>query len=470
MPDTSPRYFLSYSRRDQDFAGRLARDLSGHEQDVFFDQISIPAGADWTSSIQSALDACDRLLLVLSPAAVASRNVLDETRYALDHGKRVVPVLRQECELPFWLWRIEYVDFQGIYEDAFGKLVAELRKEPHAAILPVEPASPAMAAPRLASGRNIVVCFDHQLLPTFDLNGNAFALTRMAVSASDRQIVYYDPGIEMLGGIGRWSEFRQLLRRNLRVWLGRGIAQHVEHAYAFLMDTYRPGDRLFLFGSSIGGLMARTLADVLDTFGLLDKAGAVVVPYAVRGLDRVTAGEARDFKTALSRDCDTYFFGMWDCVQGLGASRRGRSRLRLSPRTAFGYHAVAIDEQRRGFLPLLWKEPAAPDQTVEQVWFAGAHADVCGGYAETGLSDLALRWMVEKANACGMLVSAEGYGRLAPDPLAPMHDSFTGPWRLFGREVRRIPEGALVHPSVLERQRQRGYAPKNLTAVDQRPR
>ncbi|MES9926444.1 MAG: toll/interleukin-1 receptor domain-containing protein, partial [Candidatus Thiodiazotropha endolucinida] len=72
--------FISYSRHDQDFARRLAGDLSERAHHVFFDQTSIPAGEDWTRSIQTALESCSRLILILSPDAVESKNVLDETR------------------------------------------------------------------------------------------------------------------------------------------------------------------------------------------------------------------------------------------------------------------------------------------------------------------------------------------------------------------------------------------------------
>ena len=462
MPTESDLYFLSYAREDQDFARRLAKDLESCDYTLFFDESGIRSGSSWPKSIQSALNSCTCLIIVLSPHSVASEYVLNEVQYARDHGKQIIPILRQECDIPFWIWRIQYLDFQGAYEHAFAKLVSELRVEHPPQILPVEPTSPAMTDSRQATSRNIIVCFDHQLYPTFDLRGNAFLLTRMAESISDRQLVYYDPGVEMLGGTNLWSQLRFDARTALRVWRGTGISEHVGSAYAFLMDSYRPGDRVFLFGSSAGGLMAKVLTDVLDTFGLLDKAGRVVVSYAVQGRNRVTKREAEDFRQALSQDCHPYFFGLWDCVRVHGPFRSNGGNPQLSKHTPFGYNALAIDEQRRHFRPFVWAEPNREKQTIEQVWFAGAHANVCGGYNETGLSDLALQWMVEKANACGMLFDQKQYERLHPDPLAKMGDSWVGFWHLLGKKTRSIPGAASIHPSVQDRINALDYRPMNL--------
>ncbi len=53
------------------------------------------------------------------------------------------------------------------------------------------------------------------------------------------------------------------------------------------------------------------------------------------------------------------------------------------------------------FAPCLWAAPERPER-VKQVWFEGAHSDVGGGYAETGLSDTALLWMVGEASKQGL--------------------------------------------------------------------
>ena len=98
------------------------------------------------------------------------------------------------------------------------------------------------------------------------------------------------------------------------------------------------------------------------------------------------------------------------------------------------------------------------------MWFAGAHSDVGGWYEERGLSNVALHWMLEKAAACGLRIDRTGLALRCPDPHDRMHDSWTGIWRVRGRRTRKIPEGARVHRSVLERleSSRARYRPKNL--------
>lgn len=104
------KVFISYSRRNTDFAEKLALELQGAGADVWFDQHNIKAGSAWDSSIDAAIDSCDILLLVCSKAAVASENVLDEVGFALSEKKTVVPVLIEPCKLPFRVKRLTSYD------------------------------------------------------------------------------------------------------------------------------------------------------------------------------------------------------------------------------------------------------------------------------------------------------------------------------------------------------------------------
>jgi Uncharacterized alpha/beta hydrolase domain (DUF2235) len=103
------------------------------------------------------------------------------------------------------------------------------------------------------------------------------------------------------------------------------------------------------------------------------------------------------------------------------------------------FQALAVDEHRKPFTPSIWQQqPAAAQagQRLEQVWFAGVHSDVGGGYPETGLSDIALAWMTARATECGLaLVNIQ----LASQPNGPMHDSMTWYYRMFGELVRPMP-------------------------------
>src|SRR5437660_4832616 len=103
------RVFFCYARADQGFAVSLAQQLIERGIGVWLDQWDIPAEADWDKTIDKALRECDRLLIVLSPASVESREVRGELRTALDLGKPILPVLYRPCEIPRQLRLVQFV-------------------------------------------------------------------------------------------------------------------------------------------------------------------------------------------------------------------------------------------------------------------------------------------------------------------------------------------------------------------------
>jgi len=123
------KYFFSYSRKDSDFVLRLARDLRAAGANVWLDQLDILGGQHWDDAIEKTLKNCKGVMVVLSPEAVASSNVMDEVSYALDEGKLVVPVLIRPCDIPFRLRRVNYIDFTGDYETGFAQLLRALHIE-----------------------------------------------------------------------------------------------------------------------------------------------------------------------------------------------------------------------------------------------------------------------------------------------------------------------------------------------------
>lgn len=118
--------FLSYARADSAFALRLAKDLRATGVEIWIDQLDIRAGDTWDRAVEVALQRCSHLLVILSPAAVASRSVLDEVSFALEENKTTVPVLFQPCEIPFRLRRVQRTDFTSDYPTALQRLVGEL--------------------------------------------------------------------------------------------------------------------------------------------------------------------------------------------------------------------------------------------------------------------------------------------------------------------------------------------------------
>ena len=122
--DTSDA-FLSYSREDSEFAQRLVKDLKAFGASLWLDLDIIPAHR-WDDAIEKAIHNCSRMLVVLSPAAVASPNVMNEVGWALDKKKTVIPVLHRECEIPFLLHNVHRVDFRGDYKTAVRRLLQTL--------------------------------------------------------------------------------------------------------------------------------------------------------------------------------------------------------------------------------------------------------------------------------------------------------------------------------------------------------
>ena len=228
--------------------------------------------------------------------------------------------------------------------------------------------------------------------------------------------------------------------------LGWGLSRNIEGAYVDLVGLFEPGDELFLFGFSRGAYTTRSLAGLIRNAGILkpehvDQADAAYELY--RDRDPRTAPRsdtATEFRRRFSHETRIRFIGVWDTVGSLGIPKIGLGLVNalfrwrwafhdveLSTAVDFAYQALAVDERRGPFRPAIWRQrPDAVGQTLEQVWFAGVHSDVGGGYPESGLSDGPLRWMLDRAAAVGLALDRERIPReIAPDPLAPAHDSLT---------------------------------------------
>jgi hypothetical protein len=133
--------------------------------------------------------------------------------------------------------------------------------------------------------------------------------------------------------------------------------------------------------------------------------------------ERIALGaEYRDRYHSFSIDASSppfpYFIGVWDTVRALGIPgssglvfwRHAFHNATLHGRVPYARQALSIDENRQIFAPEIWDESeespdAKPRGRIKQVWFPGVHSDIGGGYPETGLSDLALDWMIKEAMA-----------------------------------------------------------------------
>lgn len=270
---------------------------------------------------------------------------------------------------------------------------------------------------------------------------------------SDNQLLYYDPGVGTVNFFG--ESFKNLLMYYLGKAFGWGIRTNINEAYNFLMENYEEDDRIYLFGFSRGAYTARALAGMLYKCGLLRKGNQNLLPYVSNIYHtKDNMDIAREFKKGLCRECSVHFIGVWDTVEARGFLRKKKIFMNadLNPEVNFGYHALSIDEKRRTFKPFLWNEDAKTDeQVIEQVWFAGVHSNIGGWYDERGLSDITLKWMLEKAIEQGLIVKNNWKNSVNPKHDDIIHNSRTGLWKLWPTYDRIIPNGALIHSSVQER-------------------
>ena len=238
---------------------------------------------------------------------------------------------------------------------------------------------------------------------------------------------------------------------------GRGIDRNIKDAYRFIMWNYEPGDELYFFGFSRGAYTARSLTGLIRNCGVLQAQYLNLVNEAYslyRDRNAITHPDSdlmMAFKTKYSQITRMKFIGVWDTVGALGIPLSMWSNkqyqfhdVKLSTDIDYAYHAIALDETRRLFQPTLWevsKNANNPEfkQEVEQVWFPGVHSNVGGGYADTGLSDIALQWMIEKAQATG-LGFKENYlkEKIKPDAKGTIRNSTTGVFAILSKKLRSV--------------------------------
>jgi len=347
-----------------------------------------------------------------------------------------------------------------------------------------------MSEPDLPS-RNLVVCCDG----TGNVWGNSrdtnvVKLARACVK-DDQQIIYYDPGVGTASGFPPVSWIDQLMFRArllLGLAFGGGIYENISSAYGFLVDNYRPGDRVFLFGFSRGAFTARSVSGMVNLFGIVRRAGEVMIPTLLRIYfaprdERNQRGQTREdlakdirenFTDPAGHEARVYFIGVWDTVATVGGLRsRSISSDISTANKRFDHvrHAVSEHEYRQTYEPRLYggvnqAEPSTlpgpagkPEYrpSLKQLRFAGVHSDVGGSYAEAGLSDVTLQWMLDEAEPLGLRLRAGARHVLQPDPFGCMHDpmfsGFTGPWwALTGLQRRPVVTDDLRHESLIRRE------------------
>ncbi len=300
--------------------------------------------------------------------------------------------------------------------------------------------------------------------------GRAYKLLR---EANPSLSIYYEAGVQ-------WRSWRSAPD----VMMGRGINRQIRRAYGFLASRYRPGDRIFFLGYSRGAYAVRSLAGAIDQVGLLKSDYAVErhiqTVYRIYQSGLQSAGQIGFVRSHCHETVPIEMVGVWDTVKALGIrlpllwrwSERNHEfhNHALGASVQHGFHALAHDETRVAYAPVLWDCPGETQGRVEQVWFPGTHGDVGGqltGFeAARPLANIPLVWMLERAESCGLDLPDGWRVGLPQDPLAPSASSWSGFGKLFllrGKRNMGARRCERVHHSVHTRLR-KVPSPRTVTA------
>lgn len=353
--------------------------------------------------------------------------------------------------------------------------------------------------------KNIVLCIDGTGNEYGNCNSNVVKLFAALEHNDPNQFTYYHPGLGTMGAHGALTQFSEWWTRVAGMAFGYGMKDTLADCYSVLMEHYEPGDKIFLYGFSRGAYCARALASMLHLYGLLRLGSDALIPYVVRMLTGKHGDDtwkiAARFKYTFSRKVEIEFLGVWDTVSSVGWAYNSLTvpHTKSNPSVRMVRHAVSIDERREAFRQNLF-QVGVKNQDLKELWFAGVHSDVGGGYPEqdSGLAKLALEWMLDQSESAGLIVcssrksemlGANGSEMSKPDATALMHTSLKSWWRFLeyiprphydmkaepprkrwiiplGR-TRDIPADAGLHASVEERMlREPLYRPVNLAASE----
>lgn len=267
---------------------------------------------------------------------------------------------------------------------------------------------------------------------------------------------------------------------------GLGIEDNVRDLYRAIVYNYTPGDQLFFFGFSRGAFTVRTLAGFMNFADLVEKDDDYFVPDLYACYEKQQGKGTQMWQTANRRIVGTRpcppieMIGVWDTVGALGApgflgqlfnkNKYQHHDINLHPTIRHAYHALAIDEHRKPFAPNLWRKPPGWAGVLEQVWFAGVHSNIGGGYTPDGLANIALHWMVERANRNGLATDSKYLDFFEPHFDAFLADSMTTAYKALGSIDR--PVGAAehgeesIHPAAIQRMQAKveGYDPASIRA------
>lgn len=311
--------------------------------------------------------------------------------------------------------------------------------------------------------RTLVLCFDGTG-DQFDAdNSNIVELFAM-LKKDDReqQLCYYQAGIGTYTNPEIATPMMAKISKTLDEAIAWNLNAHVMDGYEFLMQNYKAGDRICIFGFSRGAYTARALAGMIHKVGLLPACNHQQIPFAYKmftSVDELGWKQSNAFKKTFSVDVKIEFIGVWDTVNSVGLIPRRLPFTTSNTIVRTFRHAVALDERRSKFKANHWNRPTEKEAAlgipgqkpkdsrpkpvkkhtlramerqfsehddiptnIEEVWFAGCHCDVGGGSVANGtphtLARIPLRWMIRECfkTKTGILFMADGLRDLGLDP------------------------------------------------------
>jgi uncharacterized protein (DUF2235 family) len=276
------------------------------------------------------------------------------------------------------------------------------------------------------------------------------------------QIAVYDDGIGT-------SSFKPLAV--VGGAFGYGLKRNVLDLYTFLCRNYRADedDQIFAFGFSRGAYTIRVITGLIANQGLVPyKSEAQLRRHAKAAYRAYRHNRLRtlmriEYPFRLMRDgiiglrdqvakriwkwtpysevkriqpVQIRFLGLWDTVAAYGTPLEELTTAisqwiwplelpsrEISPYVERACHAIAIDDERTTFHPLIWTEKNVEPERISQVWFSGAHSNVGGGYPDDSLAHVPLSWMLNEAKRCGLRIKENPpWGSSATSPLDPVHE------------------------------------------------
>jgi len=294
------------------------------------------------------------------------------------------------------------------------------------------PSDPLPAGPTV-SGRNLVICCDGTSNEFGRKNTNVVRLLQCLKRDTHRQFIYYDPDVGTLPEPNRVTRLGKWWSKVIGLAFGHGLTADVMEAYAYLMEKWEMGDRVFIFGFSRAAYTARVVAGLLHTFGLMPRGAYNLLPYVINNYRALSnrsdkAGMRnieemyREFRNTFARPASgaheeerhfpVHFLGVWDTVSTVGWIWDPKSfrHTAFNPSIVYARHAIAIDERRIFFRQNRLShdrrnhEESGADDVIGvprriECWFPGSHCDVGGGHApdDDKLWPLSLGWMLEEA-------------------------------------------------------------------------